>query len=192
MRDDASMSEAALRLFVGLQPDDGVLAAIRSHQSLWRWPPRARLLKVEHFHMTLHFWDRVHSARVDELQHVLGTIPMPPIPIVLRTKALWTKVAVLLADENVALNDLRSRLMVPLLRMGLRVEGHWTPHVTLARNAHGAVPPTGSPPVHWTARHFSLVLSTLSPRPPYVRHDVLRRYPSETDRPQKAIATICD
>ena len=44
--------------------------------------------------------------------------------------------AVLLADENVALDDLRSRLMVPLLRMGLRVEGHWRPHVTLARKLH--------------------------------------------------------
>lgn len=189
MNDDASMPETALRLFIGLQPDDAVQAAIRSHQSLWRWPPRARLLQAEHLHMTLHFLDLVHSARVDELQHVLGTIPMQPIPIVLRTTAVW-KVAVLLADENVALNDLRSRLMVPLLRMGLRVDGHWTPHVTLAREAAGAAPPAGSPPVHWTARHFALVLSTRSPRPPHVRHDVLRRYPSETDRPQKTIATI--
>lgn len=190
MRDDASMPEAALRLFIGLQPDEDVQAAIRSHQSLWRWRPGARLLRAEHFHMTLHFWEQVHPARVDELQHVLGTIPMQPIPIVLRTTALWKKVAVLLVEENVALNDLRLRLMVPLLRMGLRVEGHWTPHLTLARDPHGAVPPTGSPPVHWTARHFSLVLSTRSPRPPHVRHDVLRRYPSEADRPQKTIATI--
>lgn len=191
MHDDPSMPETALRLFIGLQPDDDVQAAIRSNQSLWRWPPRARLLKAEHFHMTLHFWERVHSARVDELQHVLGTIPMQPIPIVLRTTAVW-KVAVLLADENVALNDLRSRLMVPLLRMGLRVDGHWTPHVTLARHALGAVPPACSPPVHWTARHFSLVRSTLSPTPPFVQHDVLRRYPVSDGIPRSPIATICD
>jgi 2'-5' RNA ligase len=101
-------------------------------------------------------------------------------------------VAVLLADENVALNDLRSRLMVPLLRMGLRVDGHWTPHVTLARHALGAVPPACSPPVHWTARHFSLVRSTLSPTPPFVQHDVLRRYPVSDGIPRSPIATICD
>jgi 2'-5' RNA ligase len=173
MHDDASMPESALRLFIGLQPDDDVQAAIRSHQSLWRWPPRARLLKPEHFHMTLHFWEQVHPALVDELQRVLGTVPMQPIPMVFRSTALWKKAAVLLAEENAALNDLRCRLMVPLMRMGLRVEGHWTPHVTLARQPSDAVPPASFPPVHWTACHFALVRSTLSPRPPHVRHDVL-------------------
>ena len=192
MNDDASMPETAMRLFIGLQPDDEVQAEIRSHRSLWRWPARARLLRAEHLHMTLHFLDLVHSARVEELQHVLGTIPMQPTPIVLRTTALWTKVAVLLAEENVALNDLRLRLMVPLLRMGLRVDGHFTPHVTLARRALGAVPPACSSPVHWTARHFSLVRSTLSPTPPFVQHDVLRRYPASDDLPRSPIATICD
>ena len=192
MHDDPSMPETALRLFIGLQPDDEGQAAIRSHQSLWRWPARARLLQAEHLHMTLHFLDLVHSARVDELQQVLGTILMQPIPIVLRTTASWAKAAVLLADENVALDDLRSRLMVPLLRMGLRVEGHWTPHVTLARHAPGAMPPACSPPVHWTARHFSLVRSTRSPAPPFVQHDVLRRYPVSDDIPRSPVATICD
>ncbi len=88
---------------------------------------------------------------VDEPQHVLGTIPMQPILIVrARTTAMW-KVAVLLADENVALNRSRCRLMVPLSRMGLRVDGHWTPHVTLAREYRAApCRRTGSPPVHWT------------------------------------------
>jgi 2'-5' RNA ligase len=139
--------------------------------------------------MTLHFLGLVHAARVDELQHALAEIPMAPLSLVLRTPALW-EVAVLLADENAALRDLRLRLMVPLLRMGLRVDGRWTPHVTLARKARGAVPPACSPPVHWNACHFALVLSTLSSTPPYARHDVLRRYPVETERPQKTMATI--
>ena len=192
MTDDASMLETAVRLFIGLQPDHEGQAAIRSHQCLWRWPPRVGLLRAEHLHMTLHCLGWVHSARVHELQHMLGTVPMQPIPIVLRTTASWKKVAVLLSDENVALNDLRWRLMVPLMRMGLRVEGHWKPHVTLARYAHGAVPPASSPPVFWTARHFSLVLSTPLPRPPYVQHDVLYHYAAEAEMPQKTIATICD
>lgn len=174
----APMPETALRLFIGLRPEGEARTSLQAHQRLWRWPAGVRLLEAEHLHLTLHFLGLVHSARVDALQHALAEIPMTPIPLLFRTPAAWS-VAVLLAEENAALRDLRQRLMVPLLRLGLPVDGHWTPHVTLARHAKGAVPPSCPPLVHWTAGHFSLVLSTLSPRPPYVRHEVLRRYPTQ-------------
>ena len=178
MTDDALMPETALRLFIGLQPDSAVQADLQKHQKLWRWSTTARPFDVEQFHLTLHFLGWVHSARLSELQLALATVPVEPLSLVLRSTALW-EVAVLLADDNVALDDLRMRLMVPLMRMGLRVDGHWTPHVTLARKAKGSVPPVHSFPLPWTASHFSLVLSTPLPRPPYVRHEVLSRYPTQ-------------
>ena len=178
MTDDAFMPETALRLFIGLQPDAAVQADLQKHQKLWRWSATARPFEVELFHMTLHCLGWVHSARLRELQQALATVPFEPFSLVLRTPALW-EVAVLLADDNVALDDLRLRLLVPLMRMGLQVDGHWTPHVTLARKAKRSVPPVHCFPVHWAASHFSLVLSTPLSRPPYVRHEVLKRYPTQ-------------
>ncbi len=94
----------------------------------------------------------------------------------LRTAELWG-VAVVRPDENAPLRELHGRLSLPLQRVGLRagMSAKWTPHVTIARNVHGAVPPAAPPAVDWTARDFALIWSRFEP---VAKYEVLRRYAS--------------
>ena len=78
-------------------------------------------------------------------------------------------------DASEALDDLRERLAQPLRRLGLPTAAEWTPHLTLAHEANGAVPPADVAPVPWVASDFALVWSH---RQPTAHYELLARYPA--------------
>lgn len=167
------------RLFVGLMPDAEVQNAIARQRRGWQLPDGAVPTRLLQLHLTLHFLEQVEHSRALDLQQALAEVRMEEIALTLRTPELWTapKAAVVRADENEALNDLRERIARPLRRLGLPTRAQWTPHVTLARDAQGAVPPADSVPVPvpWVAKDFALIWSHLLPT---LHYEVLARYPA--------------
>jgi RNA 2',3'-cyclic 3'-phosphodiesterase len=168
LNDDAP----ALRLFIGLLPDRQVQKAIDGQRRRWRWQAGTRFPPARRLHLTMHFLGHVHPDRVTTLNQALADVPMHEMQLVLREPQRW-QVAVLRADEHAELRALHGRLALQLGRLGLPMRCAWTPHVTLAREIGGAVPPASAQPVNWTVRQFALIWSKLSPGPEY---EILARY----------------
>jgi 2'-5' RNA ligase len=164
------------RLFIGLLPEADVQSALHAQQSAWPMPSGAMLTRAERLHMTLHFLGDVDGDAVPYLQLALNDIEMDDMALDLRKPEVWG-VAVVRPDDNERLGVLRDRLCKPLRRMGLPVSRKWTPHVTLARNTEGAVPPPEVPTVHWAPRDFALIWSRFEPSGRGY-YEVLGRYPA--------------
>lgn len=127
--------------------------------------------------MTLHFLGEVAAVQQTALLNGLAEVPMPALTLVLHTPEVWRNpVAVLRADEDEGLRELRERLKQPLIHAGLAPErGRWAPHLTIARKCLGAVPPVEPPPIVWPVNEFALVCSHLSMPAHY---EILARFPS--------------
>ena len=171
---------SALRLFLVLWPDAAVRAQIaRAHQA-WAWPPQARRYAPPDWHVTLHFIGAVPAQRLDALRAGLQ-VPVSPCALVLDQTALWPRGLAVCEACTVppALRDLQDRLAEALRALALPVESRpWRPHLTLARNAQGAVPPAAGEPVSWPVQGYALAASTGRPRQRYAilaRYDEARR-----------------
>ena len=177
----SSVAEPTRRLFIGLLPDAGVQAAIDAQRKAWRWPPGCRLTRPQRMHLTLHFLGEVDPPRQRELQHALAELPMGELALALATPQVWRNhVAVLVADAHEGLHALHADLALQLARAGLApAPPRWAPHLTIARDAAGAVPPADAQPIRWRVAEFVLVWSRLAPD---WRHDVLARYPAPLPR----------
>jgi 2'-5' RNA ligase len=164
-----SSAEPTRRLFIGLLPDAKVQAAIDAHRRAWFWPPGSRLTRLERIHLTLHFLGEVDAARQAELQQALAELPPGALELLLRRPETWPNhVAVLRADGHEELRVLHERLALQIVRAGLAPERRrWIPHLTLGRNAAGAVPPANEPPIRWITKGFALVWSRLAPAASY-------------------------
>ncbi len=173
----SSVAEPTRRLFIGLVPDASVQAAIDFQRQAWHWPPGCRLTRPQRMHLTLHFLGEVDGPHQAALQDVLADVPMQGLTLVLGTPQVWRNhVAVLLVDEHEGLRALHAGLALQLVRAGLvPARARWTPHVTIAREASGAVPPADPQPIRWRVAAFVLVWSRLAPD---WRHEVLARYPA--------------
>ncbi|CAN5592999.1 hypothetical protein BH10PSE18_BH10PSE18_21760 [soil metagenome] len=168
---------AAKRLFIVLLPGADVQSGFHAQQSAWQqMPDNVVFTRAERLHMTMHFLGDVDGDAVPSLQSALADVEMDDIALDLRKPELWG-VAVVRPDDNERLGALRDRLCKPLRRMGLPVSKKWTPHVTLARNTEGAVPPTEVPTVHWPLRDFALIWSRFEPSG-RGHYEVLARYPA--------------
>jgi len=163
------------RLFIGLLPDADTRDALVEHQRRWRWPRGARLTKATSLHLTLHFLGEVDAAHEQALRNVLKAERVRPFDLVLRTPQCWGGgIAVLRPDPNVVLDDLRERIAARLVDADfVPPRGAWTPHVTLARDAHHGAPPEATAPIVWSVADFALVWSR---RTPPIGHEVLERY----------------
>lgn len=162
------------RLFVGLLPPPVVQTAIEKQRLAWRFPPSALPTRRQRLHLTLHFLGEVEPACTAELRQALEEVRMEAIELSLCRPELWG-VAVVRPAESEALRALHARIALPLQRLGLPAGGRWTPHVTIARNTRGAVPPDTAEPVPWLLRDFVLVWSRFLP---WGRYEVLARYPA--------------
>jgi 2'-5' RNA ligase len=164
------------RLFLGLMPDAAARDALVEHQRHWFWDERSRPTRPARLHLTLHFLGDVDAMREHALREALRGERVAPFALRLRTPECWGRngVAVLLPDESAPLRELRERLLRPLAEAGIAAaRGAWTPHVTLARDAHASAPPEAAPPVAWTVRGFALVHSRLAPP---VRYEVVESW----------------
>jgi 2'-5' RNA ligase len=170
---------AARRLFIGLMPDRTVQLAIQRHCREWKWPEGARPTRFGQYHITLGFLGDVGLAPEQRLRKALREVAVEPLELELRMPELWrTGVAVLRPAAHDALAALQQRVTDAVLKAGLAAaEDHeFKAHVTLARNAAGAVPPRTVQPIRWRVDEFALVCSVPFPQAKPARYDVLERF----------------
>lgn len=153
--------DSGQRLFLALWPDEPARRALAGWMGGWQWPAGARVVPPERLHLTLHFIGIVPSSRLPALKRGLA-VPAEPVELRLGTPAHWTRGLVVLEPVSVppALGALRERLAVALRALALPVEtAAFRPHVTLARQAHGAVAPPGGLALRWQSAGYALVRS---------------------------------
>jgi 2'-5' RNA ligase len=149
------------RLFLALWPDAGIRSALSARQALWLWPAAARPTRIDNLHLTLHFIGGVDAACVPALVAACDTEPVR-CTLTLDRPELWPNhCAVLCASElPPALDALHQSLARILRSLALPVEKRpFRPHVTLARHAAGAVPPSETAPLRWPVNGHALVQS---------------------------------
>lgn len=172
----AAARPATARLFLALWPDAAVRAALGAQQSLWHWPEGAAPEAAQRLHLTLHFIGAVALDRLPALRAGLA-VAMPPVALEWGRAELWRHGLAVLEPLAVppALRSLHADLARALQALTLPVESRaFRPHVTLARRAHGAVPPPPAPPWRWDARGYVLVRSHGGAQGGY---EVLERWP---------------
>lgn len=167
------MLQPPRRLFIGLLPERLVQLRIQRHARDWTWPEQARLTRVGRYHLTLHFLgDEVGAAPEMRLRKALREVQSPELELLLEMPQTWDRngVAVLRPQEHAGLRQLRERIADCL---PYRCPP-FTPHVTLARDARGAVPPRATPAISWHVSDFALVWSRVDTKP--AQHVVLERF----------------
>lgn len=138
-----------------------VSGAIEDHRLTWQWPSGVRLAPAKNLHLTLHFLGDVSEGDEERLRAALATATMSPLDLTLaKPDVLNHGIAILRPQENEALRRLHAELRREIEGAGLPTDArYWQPHVTLARRAAGATPPTQPASIEWPARQFALVLS---------------------------------
>lgn len=160
------------RLFLALWPDDATRRALAAWRDRWIWPPAAAVVAEERLHLTLHFIGPVAVERVDAVADGLAE-PFTEFTLGQGGAEVWRSGIAAWCPGEVpeALSALHAHLASALRRLALPVERRrFRPHVTLARKAAGATPPTDAlafPP--WSVHDYALVQSRNGYR-------VLRRY----------------
>lgn len=165
---------AFARLFLGLWPDDDVRDAVLAHAERWAWPKGARRVQRDKLHLTLHFLGAVPRERVASLVQGLA-VSFEPFELTLDLAEAWSNDVAVLRPSVVpaALSDLHHRLRVALHALEQRsARERLVPHVTLARQARGAIPPAQSPHLRWPVGGYVLIES----QPPR-SYRVLYEYP---------------
>jgi RNA 2',3'-cyclic 3'-phosphodiesterase len=164
-----------LRLFTALWPDTATTAAIAAWQAAWQWPAPASRTGPDRLHLTLHYFGNVASGRIAELVDGLE-VPVDAFTLAFGTGEVWPKgVAVLLPREQpAALTQLHARIGDAAHRLHLPVEERpYRPHVTLARRARGASPPSAGANLRWqVAGGYALVRSL----PGGAGYEILHRF----------------
>lgn len=153
--------EATSRLFVALWPDAAALRALTAWQARWSWPQRAVVVAPAQLHLTVQFIGAVPNARLPELAQALA-LPMHPFDLTLDRAEVWPQGLAVLCPDAVtdALTALHADLQAALQRLALPVDTRaFRPHVTLARKAAGASPPSAPPTLRWSVQGFALVQS---------------------------------
>jgi len=136
-------------------------------------PARHRL------HLTLQCIE-VHPTRVASVKQALAEIRVPQMTLTFRRVDHWRDCAVMLPDAHEVLHALHDGIIFQLLRVGLRVDGHWTPHVTLAYEIGDIKLRREVPAIQCQLDNFLLIDSRFTPK---VEHKVLARYPLVSAHP---------
>lgn len=140
------MSSGAVRLFLALWPDAATRRALVAERRRWKLPPDVRPVNAARLHLTLFFIGAVPVERLADLVRACD-VPTPPFQVELDGSALWPGGVAVLEPSRppAALSALRGLLGERLGGVGLPVESRaFQPHVTLARHAQGARPPSMS------------------------------------------------
>lgn len=160
-------ARATARLFIGLWPDDTVRDALCAQRREWTWPGRQAPVAREKLHMTLHFLGSVPRERLPVLVRGLD-VPFEPFELMLDHAELWRGGIAVARPLAVPARLLRlhERLRAALDALQQRTaRDELVPHVTLARKARRAVPPTVVEPIRWPVDGFALIES--QPPGPY-------------------------
>jgi 2'-5' RNA ligase len=153
-RDNEAMDAPAvptMRLFLALWPPPPLRAALAAHADAWQWPAAARRTRTERLHATLHFLGSVPAQRLPVLQEGLR-VDWPGCDLLLDQPQVWPGgIAVLEACVvPPALAALHATLGERLEALGVPVETRrYRPHVTFARKAAGARPPSTTGSLRW-------------------------------------------
>jgi 2'-5' RNA ligase len=147
------------RLLVGLMADASVQFQISEYRRLWHWPPGAGESPAPNLHLTLHFLGDVDQQKELALREAIRIMNITPMKLRFETAEVWPGgIAVLRPNENVALSQLRRNVEDAMRVAKLMPDTRpFEPHVTLAYNAMGAVPPTEPVSIGWNASAVSLV-----------------------------------
>ena len=158
-----------VRLFTALWPEPAVRAQLARCRDAWVWPPGARPVAEGKLHATLHFIGAFPRERVAALRSELGAVAVEPMELSLAGTGMWRGgIAVARIAADVRRLALHARLGVVLARLGVALEDRpFLPHVTLARRAHGALPPALLPELAWHLDAFALVESAGGAPPRY-------------------------
>lgn len=146
--------------------------AVMSHAEAWAWPRNTRRVPRERLHITLHFLGMVPHAQLEELATAIA-VPSESFDLRLTTPTLWPRGIAVLCPPSMppAATSLHARLAEALLHFGHEPEARaWKPHVTLARDAVGAVPPAEPVDIAWRVSGHVLVESASQ------QYTVLRRF----------------
>jgi len=157
------------RLFIAFWPDEVVQKQLAIHVRQWRLPDPCVQYQSADWHATLHFIGPVNVDRIPELAAQLD-VPWQPFVWVLDQPQLWAHGLAVLCPRDVpeALNKLHDQLVHQLHWLNLPVDSRpYRPHVTLARRAATAIPPTSVIPVVWQVHQFALVVSARDTRQRY-------------------------
>ena len=152
-----------LRLFLALWPAPAFLQQLVAHAEGWSWPVQARRTRVERLHVTLHFIGTVAAARLPTLREGLAVAWEGDGELTLDKATVWPGgIAVLEASKvDPPLTQLHAALAQQLRALDLPVETRpWRPHVTLARKASGARPPSFEP-LRWQGTPGYALVRTL-------------------------------
>lgn len=152
---------ATARLFFALWPDEATRFALLAHQARWRWSRASRRTRGERLHATLLFLgDAIDRERIAELVSLCPRWPRP-VELVLDAAQVWPRGIAVLGASQVpeplieAHDALRAACGAPARP--------WRAHVTLARQAEGALPPQAFAPIAWRVDRAVLVESDLRP-----------------------------
>ncbi|MBQ5947868.1 RNA 2',3'-cyclic phosphodiesterase [Massilia sp. ST3] len=156
-----SGQQETTRLFLALWPDPAIRHQLREWRDAWGWPRGATPVHTDKLHLTLHFLGNLPSSRLSELRDGFS-VPFDPFRLELGRAVMWPRGLAVLEPhgEPPELLALHARLNEALVTLGLAPEARkYRPHVTMARRAVGAVPPTAGPAVTWEAQGYALVES---------------------------------
>lgn len=169
------MAGEQARLFLALWPPADVRQAVLRWAEAGQWPSGARRTAPSNLHLTLHFIGMVPTARLPDIVPALA-VDAERFTLDFGHAQAWPRglqVLVPNAEPNAvppAAGALHARLAQALHGLRLRVEDRpWRPHVTLAREAPGAVLPP-APALRWAAEGYALVQSERG-------YTTLARYP---------------
>lgn len=151
------------RLFLALRPEIDVQNALCSLRDAWAWPPGTSLVKPEALHLTLHFLGDVPDTRLPELVHGLK-VAVHPFTLSFSHPEHWYHSLTVLEPDSVPdeLLQLHATLATALHDLALATETRtYRPHITLARNATGAVLPANQKVqlIQWPVTEYALIKS---------------------------------
>jgi 2'-5' RNA ligase len=186
LRDDHGVSDRdPARLFLAVWPEPRLRAELAAYRDAWHWPAGAKPVADAALHVTLHFIGVFARARIPVLAASLAAVPVQPVTVRPAGAEVWKGgIAVLRIDAGRALQSLHERLGTVLSAAGVALDARpFSPHVTLARKAAKAEPPSAPAAFDWRARGFALVESM--PGGP-AHYGVLHRFASSGPGPGKA------
>ena len=150
------------RLFVAVWPDALARAQLGACRDRWRWFVGAKPVDDAKLHLTLHFIGAFARDRIDALTTALAALPSEHFDLRTGGSELWRGgVAVLRIDSDRRLMALHAAIATVLERFEVILEARpFLPHVTFARKARQAEPPSTRCDLAWRANGFALVEST--------------------------------
>ena len=151
-----------MRLFVALWPDGRAQEGLDRCARQWHWPEGARRYARQDWHVTLHFLGNVPSDRLEQVRAGLA-VKCSRFELTFDQPEIWHRGLAVLCPSKVpdALLELHANLAQAIGLLGLPVEERvFRPHLTLARQAMGSLPPKDARPVHWQIDSYVLACST--------------------------------